>query len=831
MKRFKVTGMSCAACSARVESAVNKLEGTQLCTVNLLTGYMSVEGNASESEIIDAVTRAGYGAKLLLNSDKPLPEDAQKNADNDKKSIIWRLVVSCVLLLSLMYISMGHNMLSLPLPALLSDSPALIGICQFFLSLAILLINCRFFISGAKGVLHGAPNMDTLVAIGSGASFFYSSCLLIRIFTTAPYEAQMHLLHGLYFESAAMILTLITVGKLLEASSKKKTTAALSGLVKLYPKNAVLLVDGKEISVDIDKVKKGDVFVVRAGQSIPVDGVVIEGNASVDQSSLTGESVPVEKGISSEVYTATTNTNGYIVCRATNVGEDTTLSQIIRTVNDAVTTKAPIAKAADKAAGVFVPVVITIAAISTAVWLICGADIGYALARGISVLVISCPCALGLATPVAIMAASGRGAANGILFKNASVLELAGKARIVAFDKTGTLTKGVPTVTDVILLGASDEETLLSHAYALESKSEHPLARAVVSYAEARGASCPECSEVKILTGTGISATVGGEECFCGNEKLVESVAVVNDEAKEKAVLLAKEGKTPLFFAKGGTLIGIIAVSDELKEDSAQAVKSLREAGIEVVMITGDNENTAQAVASKLGISSVMAGVLPTEKEAAIRKLKENGTVVMVGDGINDAPALCSADVPIAIGAGSQIALDSAEIVLPGNSVYDVVRTIKLSRKTLRIIRQNLFWAFFYNALGIPLAAGVFVSLTGWELEPMFGAAAMSMSSLFVVLNALRLNYVDIGNDKKGSRSTHIERKKKKMKKTMKIEGMMCPHCEARVRSILEGIDGVESAEVSHKNGTAILTLTNDVENDVLVSKVSSEGYRVTDCK
>ena len=839
MDRYKVTGMSCAACSARVEKAVSKVEGVDCCSVNLLTNSMTVEGSAASQSIIDAVKAAGYGASLE-NEKKANGQDAasdEKEKNPEARALVMRLISSAVFLCALMYISMGHMMWGFPLPSFFEQNPTATALAQLVLSTVVLVINQRFFISGAKGLMHGAPNMDTLVALGSGVSYLYSLYTLFLMCSESDPSVLMSYLHGLYFESAAMILTLITVGKLLESHSKGKTTNALKALMKLSPKSAILLRDGTEVSVPIDEVRKGDIFVVKAGESVPADGVVIEGNGAVDESSLTGESIPVDKEKSDAVYAATVNRNGYLICEATKVGEDTALSQIIKMVSDASATKAPSAKIADKVSGIFVPFVITVALITTAVWLISGESLGFSLARGISVLVISCPCALGLATPVAIMVGSGKGASNGILFKNATSLEQTGKTQIAAVDKTGTLTLGQPTVTDIIANGVTDNE-LLTYAYTLEKKSEHPLAWAVVKYAQEHNITAKESESFKVLSGNGLSAQIDGKSFFGGSMKYIGGIVDIDEKNQKTADALAEEGKTPLFFSDGTKLYGIIAVADKIKEESKHAVAELRSMGIKVVMLTGDNEKTARAVARQIGVDSVMAGILPDGKEKAIRELKAHGKVLMVGDGINDAPALTCADTGVAIGAGTQIAIDSADVVLVNSNPADIAAAIKLSRHTIRNIHQNLFWAFFYNMIGIPLAAGVFIPLFGWELNPMFGAAAMSLSSFCVVTNALRLNLVKLHKNNKSSQGKDAKAKntftvtgENKMEKTMKIEGMMCPHCEARVKQTLEALSEVESAEVSHKSGTAVVTLSADISDEKLSEAVTAQGYKVTECK
>ena len=743
MKNYEVSGMHCAACSARVERTVSALEGVTECNVNLLTNSMTVEGSISPEVVIKAVKKVGYGAKL---TDERLSHssDISNEDEKEKKKILLRLGISLAFLMMLMYVSMGHVMYKAPLPSFLSGNPVRIAFLEALLSGILIFINRHFFISGIKGVLNKAPNMDTLVALGSGVSYIYSTVMLILMLGTTDVTAQTEHLHGLYYESAAMILVLITVGKLLEAYSKGKTTNAIKALMKLTPRTALLVKDGERVEVPIDEVKCGDIFAVMAGGSVPVDGIVLEGNAAIDESALTGESIPSDKEAGDHVYASTINKNGYILCQATKVGEDTALAGIIKAVTDAAATKAPIAKIADKVSGIFVPIVLAIAFITTAIWLIVGESVGFALARGISVLVISCPCALGLATPVAIMVGSGKGASNGILFKNATALEQTGKTNIIAIDKTGTLTLGSPAVTDIIAADGTDTNTLLSLAYALESKSEHPLARAVVKYAQDNSVHAPKADEIEILAGNGIKGSINGKTVYGGSMRFIEGLIDVQSDIKNSADELASQGKTPLFFSDSEHLLGIIAVSDEIRAESAQAVAKLTEMGIKVVMLTGDNEKTARAVADKLGINEVMAGILPAEKASAVEALKKDGRVLMVGDGINDAPALTAANVGMAVGAGTQIAIESADVVLTGSSPLDIPAAIKLSRFTLRNIKQNLFWAFFYNMIGIPLAAGVFIPILGWQLEPMFGAMAMSLSSFCVVSNALRLNVAKI---------------------------------------------------------------------------------------
>ena len=829
MKQFTVTGMSCAACSARVEKAVSHVPGVTACSVSLLTNSMGVEGTADEAAIIAAVTEAGYGASSKAAS--PAAPSAEEEAllDHETPRLKKRLIASIGFLLALMYISMGHTMGGWPLPAFLADSPVALGMAQMLLAGVVMVINQKFFISGFKALWKRSPNMDTLVALGSMASFAWSVCVL---FSMAGAQARgedaavMRGLHDLYFESAAMILTLITVGKMLEARSKGKTTDALKSLMKLAPQHATLLRDGAEITVPIAQVQPDDVFAVRPGESIPVDGVVLTGDSAVNEAALTGESIPVDKKAGDGVSAATVNQSGYLTCRATRVGQDTTLSQIIKMVSDAAATKAPIAKVADKVAGVFVPAVIAIAAVTLAIWLLLGRDAGFSLARGISVLVISCPCALGLATPVAIMVGSGLGARHGILFKTASSLEEAGKAQIVVLDKTGTVTKGEPTVTDITAEQGVDGQELLRCAYALEQHSEHPLARAVVRYGKERLGAPEAVTDFSALPGNGLTARLSGDLLLGGSQAFLSAQAAVSDALKKRAEALANEGKTPLFFARNGRMLGVIAVADTLKEDSPEAIRQLRGMGAQVVLLTGDNERTARAVGRQAGVDRVIAGVLPEGKEQVIRELKKQGKVIMVGDGINDAPALTRADLGVAIGAGADVAIDAADMVLMNSRLADVPAAIRLSRATLRNIHENLFWAFIYNVIGIPLAAGAFISLFGWEMNPMFGAAAMSMSSFCVVSNALRLNFFDLYSAK---RDQKIKRKKEKktMEKTLKIEGMMCMHCSGRVQKALEAIDGVESALVSHESGTAVVTLSKDVSDNTLKKAVTDAGYEV----
>ncbi len=821
MEQYNVTGMSCAACSARVEKAVSSVPGVTACSVNLLTHSMGVEGTASSQDIVAAVVNAGYGASP--QTQKKGQAEADEATDRETPALRRRLIASLGFLAVLMYVSMGHTMWGWPLPSVVAGNPMMLGLIQLLLSAAVMVINQTFFISGVRGLLHGAPNMDTLVSLGAAAAFGYSTAVLFWIADAmARGEHAMHYAHGLYFESAAMILALITVGKMLEARSKGKTTNALRELMKLAPKTATLLRDGEEITVPVAEVRRGDVFAVRPGENIPVDGVVLDGHSAVDESPLTGESIPVDKVAGDAVSAATLNQSGFLQCEATRVGEDTTLSQIIRMVSDAAATKAPIAKLADKVSGVFVPVVIGIAVVTTLVWLLTGATGGFALARGISVLVISCPCALGLATPVAIMVGNGVGARHGILFKTAVSLEQTGKAQIVALDKTGTITAGEPRVTAVLSAAGGDDAELLTLAGSLEQKSEHPLARAVLAEAARRGMALSEVSAFTALPGNGLTAELSGEMLYGGSLAFIESTVSVSAEWKAKAEELAEAGNTPLLFAKGEQLLGVIAVADVIKEDSPAAVRELRQMGLRVVMLTGDNERTARAIGEEAGVDEVIASVLPDGKEAVIRELKQQGRVVMVGDGINDAPALTRADIGMAIGAGTDVAIDAADVVLVKSRLSDVPAAIRLSRATLRNIKQNLFWAFAYNTLGIPLAAGVFIPLLGWEMDPMFGALAMSLSSFCVVSNALRLNFVRLRN------KTAAAEQPQTVRKTLVIEGMMCGHCETHVRQVLEAIGGVASAEVSYERGTAVVTLTTLVDDAVLKAAVEAEEYAVT---
>ena len=868
MEQYTVTGMSCAACSARVEKAVSKVDGVSSCSVSLLTNSMGVEGTASPEAVIAAVEEAGYGAARRARGSSQgesgtgraggfqgaggmsAAEDMLK--DRDTPVLKQRLYSSLGFLAVLMYFSMGYMMWNWPVPAFFAENHVAMGLLQMILTVIVMVINQKFFISGFRSLWHRAPNMDTLVALGSGASLVYSVYALFAM-TDAQVRGDMAgvmgYMHEFYFESAAMILTLITVGKMLEARSKGRTTDALKSLMKLAPKTATVVRDGKEAEVSIDQVQKDDIFVVRPGENIPVDGVVVEGSSAVNESALTGESIPVDKAEGDHVSAATLNQSGFIRCRATRVGEDTTLSQIIQMVSDAAATKAPIAKVADRVSGVFVPAVITIALVTIVGWLLAGESVGFALARGISVLVISCPCALGLATPVAIMVGNGMGAKNGIMFKTAVSLEETGKTEVVALDKTGTITSGEPKVTDLIpaknVKGAGDEAgcmaekaergaestsdgmELLAMAYALEKKSEHPLARAILKEAEERGLKAAEVTEFKALPGNGLSALLDGEAVSGGNLAFISSQAEVPEAMKRKAEQLAEEGKTPLFFSRSGVLSGIIAVADVIKEDSPQAVRELQNMGIHVVMLTGDNERTARAIGAQAGVDEVIAGVLPDGKESVIRSLKRKGKVAMVGDGINDAPALTRADIGIAIGAGTDIAIDAADVVLMKSRLSDVPAAIRLSRATLRNIHENLFWAFFYNAVGIPLAAGLWYPIFGWKLNPMFGAAAMSLSSFCVVTNALRLNWFDMHDTKRDKKIKRSKKEELVMEKTMKIEGMMCGHCEARVKKCLEALAEVTEAAVSHEAGTAVVTLSAPVADEVLKKTVEDQGYKV----
>lgn len=846
MEQYSVTGMSCAACSARVEKAVGKVEGVTSCSVSLLTNSMGVEGTANAEDIIKAVEEAGYGAFAKGTSGNGAEEsrtaagslDKDALADKETPLLKKRLFMSLGFLLILMYVSMGHMMWGWPVPDFIERNPVAAGMLQLLLTVAVMVINQKFFVNGFKSLLHGAPNMDTLVALGSGAAFVYSTYVLFALSDAVAiqnHERMHEYQHEFYFESAAMILTLITVGKMLEARSKGKTTDALKGLMKLAPKTATVIRSGAEQTIPMEQVAIGDIFVVRPGEQIPVDGVVLEGSGAVNESALTGESIPVDKEAGSNVSAATLNQAGFLKCRATRVGQDTTLSQIIQMVSDAAATKAPIAKIADKVSGVFVPVVISIAVLATMIWLFAGESVGFALARGISVLVISCPCALGLATPVAIMVGNGVGAKNGILFKTAVSLEEAGKVQIVALDKTGTITRGEPQVTDCYVAEGVTDTKLLSCATALEQKSEHPLAKAILAYTEDKPITLMEVTNFEALPGNGLTGTVADGVLYGGSEKFISKKTALPAEIKKKAEELASAGKTPLFFALNNKLLGFLAVADVMKKDSPQAIKELQNMGIRVIMLTGDNKRTAAAIGTQAGVDEVIAGVLPEGKEQVICELKKQGKVAMVGDGINDAPALTRADIGIAIGAGTDIAIDAADVVLMKSRLLDVPAAIRLSRATLRNIHQNLFWAFFYNSIGIPLAAGVFISVFGWELNPMFGAAAMSLSSFCVVTNALRLNLFQVYNSKKDKagkqNSTYIpviaEEKENSMEKTMKIEGMMCGHCEARVKKCLEALPEVITAMVSHENGTAVVTLNAQISDEVLTQAVEAQDYTV----
>lgn len=845
MEQYNVTGMSCAACSARVEKAVSKVDGVTSCSVSLLTNSMGVEGSAPAAEIIRAVEEAGYGASLKggtsgarAGASSAVSEQEDMLRDRETPLLKKRLAASLVFLVILMYFSMGHMMWGWPVPAFFAENHVAMGILQLLLTAIVMVINQKFFISGFRGLIHRSPNMDTLVALGSSAAFGYSIAALFAMTDAqmrGDHQAVMGYMHEFYFESAAMILALITVGKMLEARSKGKTTDALKSLMKLAPKTAVILSEGEEKEIPVEQVKKGDIFVVRPGENIPVDGVIIQGSSAVNESALTGESIPVDKETGDQVSAATINQSGFIKCEATRVGEDTTLSQIIQMVSDAAATKAPIAKVADKVSGVFVPAVIAIAIVTIIVWLLAGQTIGFALARGISVLVISCPCALGLATPVAIMVGNGMGAKNGILFKNAVSLEETGRTQIVVLDKTGTITSGEPTVTDILPAEGYSGDELMDLAAALEAKSEHPLARAIIKAAADSGRQTAEVSQFKALPGNGLSAVLNGKELYGGNHKFISNITEVPAGMVRQAEELAASGKTPLFFAAGGDLIGIIAVADVIKDDSYEAVREMRNMGIRVVMLTGDNERTARAIGKEAGVDQVIAGVMPEGKESVIRQLKEKGKVAMVGDGINDAPALTRADIGIAIGAGTDVAIDAADIVLMKSSLLDVPAAIRLSRATLRNIHENLFWAFIYNVIGIPLAAGVFISLVGWQLNPMFGAAAMSLSSFCVVSNALRLNWFKMYDPKSDHKiknklkESDWEKEKETMNKTMKIEGMMCAHCEAAVKKALEELPQVEQAEVSHEKGTAVVTLSADIADEKLKKAVEDKDYKVTE--
>ena len=857
MKQYTVAGMSCAACSARVEKAVSKVDGVTSCSVSLLTNSMGVEGSATDAQIVEAVEQAGYGASpkgtatesendKANNSLEQLKAAQDALVDRETPKLRNRLIASLIFLVVLMYFSMGHMMWGWPLPEFFNGNHVAMGLLQLLLTVAVMVINQKFFISGFKGLIHGAPNMDTLVALGSAASFGYSVYALFAMTAAqvnGDMDAVMSYMHEFYFESAAMILALITVGKMLEAHSKGKTTDALKSLMQLAPKTATVVRDGVEQEISVDAVKKGDIFVVRPGENIPVDGEIIDGTTAVNESALTGESIPVDKQPKDAVSAATVNQSGFIKCRATRVGEDTTLSQIIQMVSDAAATKAPIAKIADRVSGVFVPAVITIAIITIIAWLIVGETVGFALARGISVLVISCPCALGLATPVAIMVGNGKGAKSGILFKTAASLEATGRTQIVALDKTGTITSGEPKVTDIVPDDTFFEENgnnagkLLAIAASVEAKSEHPLAKAIMERAKTDEIAVAEVTDFSAVVGNGLTAILAGKMIKAGNLAFVSKFVKVSDDMRAKAVEFSKEGKTPLFFAADDRLCGIIAVADTIKEDSPEAVRQLKNMGIRVVMLTGDNEQTANAIGKQAGVDEVIAGVLPDGKEAVIRKLKKQGRVAMVGDGINDAPALTRADMGIAIGAGSDVAIDAADVVLMKSRLIDVPAAVRLSRATLTNIHENLFWAFFYNVIGIPLAAGLWYPLLGWKLNPRFGAAAMSLSSFCVVTNALRLNLCRVYDpkhdrkatpDRKNKTNKPNESEEKSMTKTMNIEGMMCGHCEARVKKALEALDAVSEAAVSHESGTAVVTLSSDISDEKLKETVEAEDYKVT---
>lgn len=830
MDQYSVTGMSCAACSARVEKAVSSVNGVTNCSVNLLTNSMSVEGTANPNDVITAVESAGYG---IFPKDKSFEQNTSEKPlkDTELSHLKIRLIWSLIFLGVLMYFSMGYTMWGWKLPSFFRENHIAVGLTQLLLTVIVMVINQKFFISGFKGLLNKAPNMDTLVALGSGASFIYSVYALFAM-TDAQvkgnYESAMHYMHEFYFESAAMILTLITVGKMLEARSKGKTTDALKNLMKLAPKTARILLNGKETEISVDQVKKEDIFIVRPGEKIPVDGVVIDGLSAVNESALTGESIPVDKSKGDSVSAATLNQSGVIRCRATRIGEDTTLSQIIKMVSDAAATKAPIAKVADKVSGVFVPVVISIAIVTFIIWILVGQSVGFAVARAVSVLVISCPCALGLATPVAIMVGNGVGAKHGILFKTAASLEATGRTQIIALDKTGTVTRGEPKVTDIIPVSGVTEKELLSLAFSLEKNSEHPLAKAIVNEAGAFNIKSNNVDNFKVFPGNGLTAMLGSDSLTGGNLNFIKGKSEVPSNILTKSDQLAKQGKTPLFFSKNNSLIGIIAVADVIREDSHQAIKELKNMGIRVIMLTGDNDRTANAVGRQAGVDEVIAGVLPDGKESVIKDLKKEGKVAMVGDGINDAPALMRADIGIAVGAGTDIAIDAADVVLMKSRLSDVPAAIRLSRETLKNIHENLFWAFVYNIVGIPLAAGVFISLFGWQLNPMFGAAAMSLSSFCVVTNALRLNLFDIRSNKRNKKiKTKTVKEKNEMEVTLKIEGMMCPHCEATVKKALEEISQVESAIVSHEQGTAVITLNGNLSQEVLKKTVEDKGYKV----
>lgn len=826
MEKYDVTGMSCAACSSRVEKAVSKVPGVSSCAVNLLTNSMNVEGTADSSAIIAAVEKAGYGASVAGQKQ----QKKEEIKDNATKKLVTRLVSSLTVLIVLMYFSMGHAMWGFPVPKFFEHNHIALGLLQLILSAVVCVINQKFFINGVKGVINRSPNMDTLVSMGSASAFLYSTYLLFKMTVVTDPAAQMEIYHGLYFESAAMILALITLGKMLESHSKGKTTNAIKGLMDLTPKTAEVERDGSVMTVAVADVKVGDIFIVRPGSNVPVDGIVVEGNAAMDESALTGESLPVEKKEGDKVSAATVSRSGFLKCKAEKVGEDTTISQIVKMVSDASATKAPVARLADKVSGIFVPTVIGIALLTLAVWLIIGRDFGFAVGRAVSVLVISCPCALGLATPVAIMVGNGVGAKNGVLFKTAVSLEQTGRAKTVMLDKTGTITRGRPAVTDVIPFEI-DEKELVSAAASLEQKSEHPLGRAVVSYADSQNIGLQNADDFVAESGKGLCAKLDGRALRGGNAAYIAETAEIPEEISQKASELAETGKTPMIFSQDGKVIGVIAVADVIRDDSVEAIAEFKKMGLKTVMLTGDNQKTADAIAKQVGVDEVIAGVLPDGKKDAVEKHKKDGMVIMVGDGINDAPALAAADVGMAVGAGTDIAIDSADVVITGSSLMQAAGAVSLSRHTLRNIKENLFWAFIYNIIGIPLAAGVFISLLGWELNPMFGAAAMSLSSFCVVTNALRLNFFKMKKSAVTAdeikENTEIKKEQSIMEKKMKIEGMMCGHCSGRVKAALEAVGGVESAQVSHETGVADVKLTKEVSNEALKSAVEKEGYKV----
>lgn len=826
MEKYDVTGMSCVACSSRVEKAVSKVPGVSSCAVNLLTNSMNVEGTADSSAIIAAVEKAGYGASVAGQKQ----QKKEEIKDNATKKLVTRLVSSLAVLIVLMYFSMGHAMWGFPVPKFFEHNHIALGLLQLILSAVVCVINQKFFINGVKGVINRSPNMDTLVSMGSASAFLYSTYLLFKMTVVTDPAAQMEIYHGLYFESAAMILALITLGKMLESHSKGKTTNAIKGLMDLTPKTAEVERDGSVMTVAVADVKVGDIFIVRPGSNVPVDGIVVEGNAAMDESALTGESLPVEKKEGDKVSAATVSRSGFLKCKAEKVGEDTTISQIVKMVSDASATKAPVARLADKVSGIFVPTVIGIALLTLAVWLIIGRDFGFAVGRAISVLVISCPCALGLATPVAIMVGNGVGAKNGVLFKTAVSLEQTGRAKTVMLDKTGTITRGRPAVTDVIPFEI-DEKELVSAAASLEQKSEHPLGRAVVSYADSQNIGLQNADDFVAESGKGLCAKLDGRALRGGNAAYIAETAEIPEEISQKASELAETGKTPMIFSQDGKVIGVIAVADVIRDDSVEAIAEFKKMGLKTVMLTGDNQKTADAIAKQVGVDEVIAGVLPDGKKDAVEKHKKDGMVIMVGDGINDAPALAAADVGMAVGAGTDIAIDSADVVITGSSLMQAAGAVSLSRHTLRNIKENLFWAFIYNIIGIPLAAGVFISLLGWELNPMFGAAAMSLSSFCVVTNALRLNFFKMKKSAVTAdeikENTEIKKEQSIMEKKMKIEGMMCGHCSGRVKAALEAVGGVESAQVSHETGVADVKLTKEVSNEALKSAVEKEGYKV----